>query len=379
MVSAIIAADVMGLLICGLILFGSIFESKQKNIKRKLFNLLIIAIIVAMSAECISWILENKPDATVLLNLTTMLSTTMTFAVTVIYLGYLYYYIKEKYDISPKMFYGPLIYSIVAMILTGIASVTGMIYTFESGHYVEQQYYIIYLIANVVSLVYMLIVIIMTAKHLGRRDSIVAIMFMVIPMISIAINVIVPNFSMTYPALSLSLLLTYIMMQSEHESILIAKEQMKTQQMRQDDLTGLLNRRAFTETIDRVSIGDSTVGVIFCDLNALKFTNDNFGHEAGDKLIVGFAKLLKNHFRRESAFRVSGDEFVIIMPTINKEKLMERMKLIADATSAYDVPTAAVGAAFGREEEINDLLKLAEKNMYQDKQDFYAKYPKFTR
>ena len=82
-------------------------------------------------------------------------------------------------------------------------------------------------------------------------------------------------------------------------------------------LTGLLNRRAYDNTC-KMLIGNCQVGVIFCDVNSLKYTNDIFGHEAGDKLIKSFASILKNSFRNDETFRISGDEFVILLSTIDK-------------------------------------------------------------
>ena len=63
-------------------------------------------------------------------------------------------------------------------------------------------------------------------------------------------------------------------------------------------LTGLLNRRAYDNAC-KMLIGNRQVGVIFCDVNSLKYTNDIFGHEAGDKLIKSFASILKNSFRND--------------------------------------------------------------------------------
>lgn len=82
-------------------------------------------------------------------------------------------------------------------------------------------------------------------------------------------------------------------------------------------LTGLLNRRAYDNAC-KMLIGNCQVGVIFCDVNSLKYTNDIFGHEAGDKLIKSFASILKNSFRNDETFRISGDEFVILLSTIDK-------------------------------------------------------------
>ena len=94
-------------------------------------------------------------------------------------------------------------------------------------------------------------------------------------------------------------------------------------------LTGLLNRRAYDNAC-KMLIGNCQVGVIFCDVNSLKYTNDNFGHEAGDKLINSY-------------------------------------------------PIASVGDSYGNAEKLIDLIASAENKMYVDKADFHQKYPQYSR
>ena len=125
-------------------------------------------------------------------------------------------------------------------------------------------------------------------------------------------------------------------------------------------LTGLLNRRAYA-TACKMLIGNRQVGVIFCDVNSLKYTNDIFGHEAGDKLIKSFASILKNSFRNDETFRISGDEFVILLSTIDKDIFDNRVELFKKAVlEANSYPIASVGDSYGNAEKLIDLIASAE-------------------
>lgn len=85
-----------------------------------------------------------------------------------------------------------------------------------------------------------------------------------------------------------------------------------------DTMTGVCNRYSYNLYLDNAKdFMMRETGIIFADMNGLKAANDEFGHLFGDNLIIGFARILLNHFDRDHIFRISGDEFVIIQENIN--------------------------------------------------------------
>jgi len=137
-----------------------------------------------------------------------------------------------------------------------------------------------------------------------------------------------------------------------------------------DILTGLENRRAYEEKVTELSYKDAlNLGVLFCDVNGLKRTNDNLGHEVGDKLVIQFSTYLKEYFPISSKYRISGDEFVIICENINKEKfdgiVDEFTKKIKDNNWI-----ASIGAIYGND-HVRQLINKAETKMYDDKEAYY--------
>ena len=87
-----------------------------------------------------------------------------------------------------------------------------------------------------------------------------------------------------------------------------------------DCLTSLYNRDFFENLIKRYNLEiDISIGIILCDLDNLKITNDTLGHKAGDNVIIEVSKIFKN-LSSNNIFpcRIGGDEFAII--TINMEE-----------------------------------------------------------
>jgi diguanylate cyclase (GGDEF)-like protein/PAS domain S-box-containing protein len=86
-----------------------------------------------------------------------------------------------------------------------------------------------------------------------------------------------------------------------------------------DSLTGLLNRRRFDEELAReiaaVKRYGSGVAVLMLDLDNFKQVNDSHGHKAGDDVIIGVAKVLRERLRAtDTLARLGGDEFAVILP-----------------------------------------------------------------
>lgn len=82
----------------------------------------------------------------------------------------------------------------------------------------------------------------------------------------------------------------------------------------QDPLTQCLNRRAY-ELLD-----EQPVAII--DLDSLKYVNDTAGHRSGDALLVRLGCLLAKYFGSENVYRLSGDEFLVVLPNMVETHVM---------------------------------------------------------
>ena len=145
-----------------------------------------------------------------------------------------------------------------------------------------------------------------------------------------------------------------------------------------DQMTGLQNRRAFAEKTDQfMERMPSGCCVIMVDINGLKKMNDMFGHDAGDELIIGAAKCLRESFHNvESIYRIGGDEFCVIMNGTT-ESVEECLKQLENAASRWKGKYAdgiSVSYGFATDKEFDDfdsMLKAADQRMYTFKRNYY--------
>ncbi|MCF6408894.1 bifunctional diguanylate cyclase/phosphodiesterase [Pseudalkalibacillus salsuginis] len=89
-----------------------------------------------------------------------------------------------------------------------------------------------------------------------------------------------------------------------------------------DALTNLPNRRKFQQDLGKFiekSNGNDIAGVLFLDMDRFKIINDSLGHAFGDRVLLLVGEKLKSLIDRDgSVYRMSGDEFTILMPKVNR-------------------------------------------------------------
>lgn len=142
-----------------------------------------------------------------------------------------------------------------------------------------------------------------------------------------------------------------------------------------DVLTGLYNRRYVEDALKRMeTTRNLPFTVMVMDINGLKLTNDAFGHDLGDTLLRRAAQIMEEEAREEDVLaRVGGDEFVLLMPkTTAKEAEEMKMRMLQRAEKIMAGPVGvsmAVGHATKtmRSQNILDVQKVADNNMYRDK------------
>ena len=148
---------------------------------------------------------------------------------------------------------------------------------------------------------------------------------------------------------------------------------------KKDSLTGLLNRQAYYADVNHDT--KSITSLISIDMNGLKAINDAEGHLAGDEalstLSMCFTKATKF---RQTAYRVGGDEFVIICRKSNEEdvlELVERIRKLVGETKY----SCSIGYSFNFEgnKSIDDLLTESDAMMYDDKEKYYRETGKDRR
>ena len=159
--------------------------------------------------------------------------------------------------------------------------------------------------------------------------------------------------------------------------------QKKLQHMvRHDPLTGLPNRRWFAEhlleDIKRAKRTQRQLAVLFLDLDGFKETNDSYGHDLGDMVLIGAAERIRECLRAtDKLARLGGDEFIVILPEI---RMLEAATIVADKILSrftdpfqFDDCSCVIGVSIGislfpdHGEEPEILLNHADHAMYASK------------
>ncbi len=141
-----------------------------------------------------------------------------------------------------------------------------------------------------------------------------------------------------------------------------------------DSLTGLFNKGKYLSMMEEFFPTCKRIAVYNMDVNYLKRTNDTYGHEAGDALIVKAAKsLLAVERENVRGFRMGGDEFMLIAWDLSEEEAQSvKSDWEAALAKLNEVPgiecVIACGLAYGSEGyDLQELLKTADKRMYENK------------
>lgn len=139
-----------------------------------------------------------------------------------------------------------------------------------------------------------------------------------------------------------------------------------------DQLTEVGNRHAMNDYIAEI-VPDNSLGIVYCDVTGLKMVNDREGHEAGDRLLIRASECLKRSFGNYALFRIGGDEFLVLCPSIDEDELNERVRSLRDDMSGNNM-VMAIGAVWRRDgsENINTLISEADGLMYEDKKAYYS-------
>ncbi|MCR5210653.1 MAG: sensor domain-containing diguanylate cyclase [Lachnospiraceae bacterium] len=96
-----------------------------------------------------------------------------------------------------------------------------------------------------------------------------------------------------------------------------------------DPLTGVLNRRAFELSSEKLFAHSKDASIMFFDIDYFKQVNDTFGHDTGDKLLKAFAGILKSYFSKYGIVsRYGGDEFVVLVHDIPSGQVSDMLDKI---------------------------------------------------
>ena len=146
-----------------------------------------------------------------------------------------------------------------------------------------------------------------------------------------------------------------------------------------DELTKCFNRRAYDSDMEKLDL-NTEWAYISLDLNGLKQANDSLGHSAGDELICAASNCMKFAFASYGKiYRIGGDEFVVLIQESVSD--IDSILQVFDTTihdwhgqysNSISVSYGVVKSSEQEFDSVQEISKLADERMYQNKKDYYT-------
>jgi diguanylate cyclase (GGDEF)-like protein len=166
------------------------------------------------------------------------------------------------------------------------------------------------------------------------------------------------------------------------ETILVQASKLE-QLANTDSLTGISNRRSIFEKLDeelhRAERYTRPLSVIMVDIDHFKHVNDQYGHNAGDDVLIGFCGIIKSALRKNDSFgRIGGEEFAIILPETTLENAIVvaellRLKIEGTLINIHGEQQLQITSSFGAtvalpvNDTINGIMHRADIALYKAK------------
>lgn len=140
-----------------------------------------------------------------------------------------------------------------------------------------------------------------------------------------------------------------------------------------DALTGLGNRNYYLEAVKALKKEKlSSLGVVFIDINGLKYANDHYGHPYGDEMIQSVARGIQQIYS-EHAYRIGGDEFIVLFVNKTKEEFDKRLDELKEYAENECICDFSMGVNFGQGNvNIEEQIGYSDNMMYVEKQVYYG-------
>lgn len=238
-----------------LVILYAILSSEEKKKKKNIYLLLgIISLIIFSTADAISFIMDEFGGNDIIQFYSNLFSYIGADIIEVSSVSYITERIREKFDFS-RVYSGVVLAGLsLDVLIMIVGAYTGALYHVENGHTVygwENDYLGITQFAVVL---FFLIGIFINRKHLEKKFFITVYLYFLIPIIAMVILFIDEKLVFTYLAAAVSFLVVYVVVVQENLQASIFEEKIMYKASITDGLTGLFNRKAYTDDIKNLRL-----------------------------------------------------------------------------------------------------------------------------
>ncbi|AQS05573.1 GGDEF domain-containing protein [Clostridium beijerinckii] len=352
-----------------LILFGhTYFNMNRKNITNRLFMWIMGLTAFAIMLEILSVILNN-PNLKQFMVMQKIVNV-LGFSVTPIipFLGYIFSkewvnrYQKDKIKLNKILLLPLLINGIMAFVSY---SVNLLFYVTSENTYERGPLFFILPCVSYFYFGYNLYFIYKQRKRFSWWELRIFNLFYIAAGVFTGIQIVYSSYLTIWNGTAMMIVIIYIFILND--------------QVHRDRLTGLENYSSYERYIENISFKKiNKLFIINIDIDDFKSVNDKFGHNEGDEALKMFANLLIESFslRRKKLIRVGGDEFLILLEVERKEIVDNYIQNLNKNIEAYNKTkekpyelkfSYGVACCSNTKEDIHDILKCADKLMYEQK------------
>ncbi|MFB1083162.1 GGDEF domain-containing protein [Jeotgalibacillus sp. JSM ZJ347] len=277
-------------------------RSKVETFSKKLLILIMITSAVAMALEPATWIFDGMlfPGAYFLEYSTNFLLFLIGPVLGGFMLSYVEYHIfKDPKRIIKKGYYQHL------SVLTFFVLLVNMMYPLYfdvdpvSNSYSSGAFKDIHYVVLASFYIYMMYFLLKNRKNTNSYVINIFLGFFALPIFGMVIQMFDSKLYFSWTSGVLGILVAYIFLESTTTE--------------EDFLTKLYNRHSSEVYLKHLKEVEKPFGIMLMDLNNFKDINDEYGHQKGDQVLIGFANVLRKAFQQKGLIaRIGGDEFIII-------------------------------------------------------------------
>jgi len=352
-------------LLMGIIVFVIHQKQSLKSYQTRLFLWLCYSTMLLLILDLLPWYAEgNGYNVVYLSNFAFILMETVPL---IIWLFYQDSFISDS-TLSPGkiIFYLSPFWLTLILLLVNIP--TGWIFIVDEGfHYQRGPLIGIIFLMFALVIIYPMFLGLSKRKQIGDRMFVTIVMFGLFPILGSVAQWFMFGASIVWGAVSLSVLFTYLYLETQREI--------------RDYLTGLMNRQQIDERIQSriyMSRKKGPFALLMVDLDDFKAINDQYGHKEGDHALIKVASILNRSVRSsDKVARYGGDEFIILLEETEERGVRQIIERIHDSLDLYNqhskqpyfISLSCGYTLFKENEDISftELLHRADISMYKVK------------
>lgn len=219
-----ITLDIFAMIVTVVLFLCLMTERNRFDKSKGLFAMLLILNYFALLCDIMTWRFDNQKEYTVLLYICNFLVFILGYIMTLLYAHYLASFVSKKKVISNKVLWTIDIICGIEIFLVIVSLFNGMYFSYHDGVYVRGSLYMLSQIYPIIVIITTIIILLWHKPDNGWRDTVAMMSYSIFPIIAIIVKMLTLGISLLYAAITLSLLIIYIVIEMEERRQILIRE-----------------------------------------------------------------------------------------------------------------------------------------------------------